>query len=168
MNYKHGMAETSTWRSWSMMRRRCAGYTPVHKARYTDRGITFSERWLSFENFLADMGKRPEGTTLDRIDPNGPYSPENCRWATHHEQMRNTSRSVKLTLNGRTMVLTQWARELGLNRQTLQKRIKSGWPIDQVLSSHQYHERKGRKTNLSFDSKTRSAIKKANDERKAA
>lgn len=92
---KHGHANkgkvSRTYRSWQMMHRRCEGYTPVHKSRYTDRGIAVCERWSSFENFLADMGEKPEGLTLDRIDNDGNYEPSNCRWADKFTQRNNRS-----------------------------------------------------------------------------
>lgn len=134
-NLKHGMAETPTWRSWSMMRRRCNGYTPLHKRVYVDRGIKVCERWKVFENFLADMGIRPEGKTLDRIDNNKGYSPDNCRWATSYEQMANRRFSKIIEYNGKRQTIAAWSRELGIDRNTIPKRIKKGWPIEKVLKT---------------------------------
>lgn len=145
MNHKHGMCGTPTWQSWQMMRRRCAGYTPTHKERYTDRGITVCERWQDFANFLADLGERPDGKTLDRIDNNLGYSPENCRWATSQEQRLNKSNTRWLTLNGVTKCARQWAKDLGLSQMTVLKRIKAGWPMEEVLSAKHFHEQKGRR-----------------------
>lgn len=145
MNFKHGMYGTPTWFSWSQMHRRCAGYTPVHKKHYTDKGIKVCERWADFNLFLADMGVRPDGKTLDRIDVRGDYCPSNCRWATHQEQMQNRSNSSLLTFEGETKTVSRWARELGMSRATIEKRLKSGWPVEQVLSTRMFHELKGRR-----------------------
>lgn len=81
---------TPTWNSWQAMLARC--YRPVCNGykNYGGRGITVCERWHSFENFYADMGDRPKGKTLDRLDVNGNYEPGNCRWATPTEQRANT------------------------------------------------------------------------------
>lgn len=89
-----GMHGTPTWTSWNAMRNRCKGRSPHHKKAYTDRGITVCERWNVFNNFLADMGERPEGKTLDRIDNDKGYSPNNCRWATALEQRHNRRKVV--------------------------------------------------------------------------
>jgi len=89
-NKKHGMTDTKTHRSWSSMIARCTNSTHHAFRNYGGRGIKVCERWLhSFENFYADMGERPEGKTLDRIDNDGNYCSENCRWATWSEQNKN-------------------------------------------------------------------------------
>ena len=101
---KTGEKDTPTYRSWCAMRTRCNSIGRDNSDRYKDRGVAYCDRWDSFENFLADMGIRPTGTTLDRW-PNlsGNYEPGNCRWATPREQARNTRRNV-LTLETATEV----------------------------------------------------------------
>lgn len=90
----HGMAGTPTHSSWRSMRDRCNRPENASFPYYGGRGITYCEQWDSFTQFLADMGKRPEGKTLDRIDPNGNYEPANCRWATPLEQRANRTDST--------------------------------------------------------------------------
>lgn len=107
-----GEKESPTYASWYSMRRRCAAKTGKYFEWYGARGITVCERWSTFENFLADMGVRPDGKTLDRIDVNKGYESTNCRWATPREQ-RNNRRDTKLyTYAGKTMCLTDWIREI--------------------------------------------------------
>lgn len=103
--------------------------------RYGGRGITVCERWLKFQNFLADMGERPAGRTLERRDNNGPYLKENCRWATAAEQSRNTRRNRFMTYQGRTLCVTDWAKELGMPRERLKARLESGWTVERALGT---------------------------------
>lgn len=100
---------------------------------YGARGIRVCDRWRSFANFFADMGERPDGAMLDRIDNSGNYEPGNCRWATRVEQNRNKRSNVWLTINGETKLLKDWARESGIRHCVIRNRMKRGWPESQLL-----------------------------------
>jgi hypothetical protein len=134
MGYKHGQTWGLTWRSWVAMRQRCQ---KLDDGRYGGRGIQVNSRWLGktgFANFLSDMGERPSAAhSLERIDNNGDYEPENCRWATADEQSRNKRNNIWITIDGETMTAKDWARRKGINYYTLMKRIYHGWdPIEAV------------------------------------
>lgn len=113
---------------------RCTNPKHVKFKSYGARGITVCERWLKFENFIADMGPRPIGKTLDRIDGTRGYEPSNCRWATAEEQSANRSNAIRIDFNGLSMNGRQWSKHLGLGPNTVGRRLRSGRPIHEVLS----------------------------------
>jgi hypothetical protein len=119
---------------WYQMHYRAAGHRAHHKRAYVDRGIKVCERWASFDNFYADMGNPPDGLTLDREDNDGDYSPENCRWVTRKEQMRNQTRTRWVEFGGERMALSAWAERVGLHREVLRGRLERGWPIERALT----------------------------------
>ncbi len=145
----HGQYRTAEYKAWTHMRERCMNPANKHFASYGGRGITVCERWNQYENFIADAGPRPSSRhSLDRIDNDQGYSPENCQWTTRSVQMQNTRRTRMLTFNGETMALTAWARKLGLNPTTIQSRIDVyGWTVEQALT---LVPQKGKKPNVSL------------------
>jgi hypothetical protein len=126
----HGMKNTRTYSIWGAMRSRCNRINQD----YSCRGITYDERWDSFENFYLDMGEVPEGMSIDRIDPNGNYEKSNCRWATQEQQANNKRSSVFIEYNGKKQTVSQWAKELNMNHYTLRSRLKKGLSAEQVLT----------------------------------
>lgn len=104
--------------------------------RYIGRGITVCDRWLVFENFLADMGEPPAvGLTLERKNNDGNYEPDNCVWATRKQQHRNRTGIHLITYQGRTQCLKDWAAELGMNYASLRWRlIRQGWPVEEAFT----------------------------------
>lgn len=125
-----------TYVSWNAMLNRCTHKSAPNYQRYGGRGIQVCDRWrASFENFLADMGERPSGASIDRIDGNGHYEPTNCRWATKKQQRRNMSENTIITFKGVSKPLADWADELGINRQTLRFRyVRKGWSAERSLT----------------------------------
>jgi len=140
---KHGHSQsnhdrTPTYHSWAAMLMRCRDR---NNKSYGARGISVCERWLVFENFLSDMGERPEGKTIDRYpDKNGNYEPGNCRWASEEEQQNNRRNNCILEHCGKRQSLASWCKELGLSRVTVEKRIKRGLPVHLVLSKADFRE----------------------------
>lgn len=130
----HGKTGTPTHCSWLAMRARCLSPSAGNYGRYGAKKITICGRWEKFVNFLADMGERPDGATLDRIDGSKGYKPENCRWATPKEQATNRSTTVMITFNGETLCQTDWAKRIGINVFALKRRLISGWSIHDALT----------------------------------
>lgn len=117
------------------MRHRCLNPNADNYDRYGGNGVIVSPRWDSFELFLEDMGPRPTGTTLDRIQSCLGYIPGNCRWVTTHDQQRNISTNIWVTLNDTRLCLKDWAVKLGLNYQTVYMRIERGMTTAQALTT---------------------------------
>ena len=109
LNGTHRMSRTTEYNTWIKIRDRCKNPRNVKFSDYGGRGISVCERWSSFENFLSDMGERPAGMSLDRIDMELGYSPENCKWSTTKEQARNTSANRRVTAFGQTKTLAEWS-----------------------------------------------------------
>ncbi len=118
-----------TWNTWQSMIDRCMIPGHVRANRYGDRGIAVCHRWFSFANFVADMGMRPDGKTLDRIDGNGPYTRDNCRWSTPKEQARNTSRTVMVG----DMTQREAAIVAGVHESTIARRIGRGMTPQEAI-----------------------------------
>lgn len=135
-NTKHGAYGTRTYQSWRGMIERCTSKKHKNYDRYGGRGITFCERWREYQNFVDDMGERPDGKNLDRINNDGPYCKENCRWATQAEQVSNTSRNIFLCFDGRTLTVKQWSIETGIKYATLLHRVgRLGWTAEEAIST---------------------------------
>lgn len=129
-NLRHGHAAegkvTPELKAWDAMWQRCTNSRNASFKHYGARGIAVCKRWKSFEKFFADMGHRPSPKhSLDRKKNWLGYSPKNCRWATPSEQQSNTRANRRVTAFGKTMLLTEWAREKGMSAQTLWKRLKT-------------------------------------------
>ena len=135
MKTKHGLCRTPEYRIWHHVLDRCNRPQDAAYHYYGGRGIKVCDRWHTFENFYADMGPRPQGLTLERIDNDGDYCPENCKWATWFEQANNTRRNTTyLTYNGVTKRIGIWALELGCKPDTLRRRLKRGWSMEKTLT----------------------------------
>ncbi|MCZ2074151.1 MAG: hypothetical protein LC130_04020 [Bryobacterales bacterium] len=128
------------------MLQRCGDNRHKQYSSYGGRGISVCQRWKeSFVAFLDDMGKRPDGTTLDRIDNDGNYEPGNCRWATDEEQNGNRRGNIMVTIGEDTMCLKAWCRRLGADYCAAHRRLtKLGWPLEEAvgLTPHNYTRRK--------------------------
>ena len=127
---KHG----PTANTWRAMWRRCTNQKAESYANYGGRGISVCKRWESYANFEADMGRKPDGLSIDRIDNDGNYEPGNCRWATPKQQARNTRANVLYEYQGREMCLAELAELAGLAPQVIANRIENGWAMDRAVA----------------------------------
>lgn len=131
---KHGMEGTLTYSTWAGMKARCNNPENNLYKNYGGRGIKLCEPWNRFVNFLNDMGEKPPGKSLDRIDPNGDYSPKNCRWATPKMQSRNQRNTIYLEYNGERRPMAEWAEIMGIKRKVMEYRIREGWSVEEALN----------------------------------
>lgn len=133
---KHNQSRTNTYHIWQGMKRRCNNPNNASYKDYGGRGIKVCDRWLnSFENFIADMGKRPSKKhSIDRIDVDGDYCPENCRWATKKEQANNTTKTIHITHDGVTHSICEWCDIYGIPYRTAHGRYDSGYPFEKIFS----------------------------------
>lgn len=149
-NYVHGGAVRGTrdraYGSWKSMMSRC--YDPNHEAhgRYAGRGIKVCDRWHDFRNFRVDMGERPLGLTLERVDNDRGYDPGNCEWRTPKEQANNRRDNVLVSFDGKTKTVSAWAAFIGIPRDSLDRRFRNGWSIERSLTEPIHAEKQNRKT----------------------
>jgi len=144
---KHGMSRTAIYRIWHLMKQRCSNPENTHYASYGGRGITVCERWLDFAVFHQDMGDRPSGMTLERIDNNKGYEPGNVRWASRLDQANNRRTNVLIAFGGRTETIAAWGRETGLGKSTIINRLARGWSVEKALTTTPQHSGKSRERN---------------------
>ncbi len=131
---KHGGSYSREYRCWDSMIRRCHGPSSEKREYYKGRGIQVCERWRDFANFIRDMGVAPSDKhTIDRLDGDKDYQPDNCRWATPKEQARNRRDNTLLTYDGMTLCAKEWSEVMGVGYGTLLNRIKMGWTVEQIL-----------------------------------
>lgn len=127
--------ETSEYGTWCKMKARCYNLKDRKFPSYGGRGIKICDRWLEYKNFYADMGRKPTlQHTIDRIDNDGNYAPENCRWATPKEQARNRRSNHIVTYNGKEMSLIEWEEHLNIRNHSLASRIYKGWDIKRAFT----------------------------------
>ena len=136
---KHGHAargkNSKTYTLWVHMKGRCENPTYADFHAYGERGIKVCSRWQTFENFLMDIGEKQEGRSLGRIDNNGSYSKENCRWETPKQQARNRRSTTFLTIKGETKPAPEWCEIMGIPYRRYRSRLRRGWPIERIFST---------------------------------
>lgn len=137
--FKHGhckRGETShIYRVWTNMLNRCNNPKSQDYKNYGGRGITVCKSWHKFEHFLTDIEEPPTNKhQLDRINNDGNYNPNNCRWATKQQQMRNTSRNRWINFNDKILCSAEWETQTGIPSSAIRKRLKRGWSIEETLT----------------------------------
>lgn len=152
VNTTHGYSRTDVYAIWVGMKYRCRIKKSKGYHLYGGRGIRVCKRWRKFENFLSDMGDRPKGMSIDRINNSGDYRPSNCRWATRRQQANNVRTNVRIKYLGITKTLTEWARELEVSSTCIKDRIKRGWSVEKTFSTPSV------KRKFSFEGKKKSIM----------
>lgn len=144
VSLKHGQTRGKKWSPtytvYHGMLQRCLNPKNPRWVDYGGRGITVCREWTeSFETFLADMGERPDGLSIERIDNAGPYCKDNCVWANITRQARNRRNNRPLTYNGKTQTIAEWAEETAIPYFTLHVRLRRGWSVERTLSEGVNH-----------------------------
>jgi len=134
---QHGMSRTPTYQSYYSMLARCLNPKAHAFDKYGGRGIQVCDKWVSsFQSFLSDMGARPSMKhSLGRINNDGHYCPENCRWEDDVQQQNNTSQNHFIEVDGDRLTIAQWSRKTGIKMSTIRYRIKKGWPAKEAVSA---------------------------------
>lgn len=137
-----GYKTTSEYHSWASAKARCFNASHAYYPRYGGRGISMCEEWRNdFAVFLQDMGVKPNGTSLDRIDNNGNYEPDNCRWATQSQQCRNKVNNRLFNFKGKSLCVVVIAERLGIPYKRLAWRLRAGWPLDTAFQQKKFPRR---------------------------
>ena len=141
---KHGMDGTPIYKCWISLKARCNNKNDKDYKYYGGRGIKVCDGWInSFETFYKDIGKKPIGKySIDRINVNGNYCKENCRWATIDEQNSNKRNNHLIQFDNQTLTISQWSRKMKIPLSTLLNRIYRGWEIKDVLSNKNINKKK--------------------------
>lgn len=130
-----GRSRTPEYSIFLAIRQRCNNPNNTFYHYYGGRGIKICDRWSTFDAFIADMGRKPDPkSTIDRIDTNGDYTPENCRWVSRKVQQNNCRNNRRLTFNGITKTIAEWSQELGIHRNTIDARLLNGWSVQEALT----------------------------------
>ncbi len=116
------------------MIQRCENPNDAGYANYGGRGITVCDRWKDFTVFIADMGRKPKGAQIDRIDNDAGYSPDNCHWVAPRINNSNKRTNHKVEYQGQTLTVAEWSRVLGIHERTLFNRLDRGWAVDMAFS----------------------------------
>lgn len=143
INRKHNRSGTPLYELWCKMRERCSNPNNPNYGSYGGRGIYVCDRWQDFENFLADMGERPSPKhSIDRINNDGPYSPDNCRWVgSIREQRANCRDNRFVTYKGETLIVSEWARRVGIDVDTLLVRLNAGWSVEDAMTRPTWNQK---------------------------
>lgn len=138
----HGKSGTKTHSVWRSMIQRCTNKKDKAYGNYGGRGISVCKRWGDYSNFIADMGEKPEGYAIDRIDNSKGYSPDNCRWVTRQENQNNMRSNRLIEFNGIVKTIAQWERFLGFRKNEIRTRLHVGWTITRAFTTPVKHYKK--------------------------